>query len=165
MRNDDICLAKIIVYQFIYFWNSVVLSRKKALDAENVATNQTYRGEQEINFGLEFLGILAGYVSWNLGTNFKSSIISLVLPQLCFNICPFLILRGGLNIFYRWLKFFLSVFVFYEFLFYFSIGKLINEQIDIFQFEESVLNSLRSYVIKSKAFLNGFGSFLFFYMR
>ena len=89
MRNDDICLAKIIVYQFIYFWNSVVLSRKKALDAENVATNQTYRGEQEINFGLEFLGILAGYVSWNLGTNIKSSIISLVLPQLCFNICPF----------------------------------------------------------------------------
>ena len=66
-----------------------MLSRKKALDAENVATNQTYRGEQEINFGLEFLGILAGYVSWNLGTNIKSSIISLVLPQLCFNIYPF----------------------------------------------------------------------------
>ena len=69
-------LAKIIVYQFIYFWNSIVLSRKKALDEVNVATNPTYRGEEEINFGLEFLGILAGYVSWNLGTNIKSSIIN-----------------------------------------------------------------------------------------
>ena len=153
------------MYQFIYFWNSVVLSRKKALDAENVATNQTYRGEQEINFGLEFLGILAGYVSWNLGTNIKSSIISLVLPQLCFNIYPFPNSKLRVKYILQMIKVFLSVFVFYEFLFYFSIGKLINEQIDIFQFEESVLNSLRSYVIKSKAFLNGFGSFLFFYMR
>ena len=67
------------MYQFIYFWASVVLSRKKALDAVNVAKNQTYRGEEEINLGLEFLGILAMNVSWNLGKNIKSSL------QLCFS--------------------------------------------------------------------------------
>ena len=63
------------------------------------------------------------------------------------------------------IKIFCLVCVFYEFLFYFSIGKLMNEQTDIFQTEESVLNSMRRYVIKSKVFLNGFGSFLFYYLR
>lgn len=63
------------------------------------------------------------------------------------------------------IKVFCLVCVFYEFLFYFSIGKLMNEQTDIFQTDESVFILMRSYVKKSKAFLNGFGSFLFFYLR
>ena len=54
-------LAKIIVYQFIYFGTSVNLSRLKALDEVNDA-------QDNLDYGLEFLGIFAMNVAWILGT-------------------------------------------------------------------------------------------------
>ena len=54
-------LAKIVVYQFIYFGVSFNLSRIKALDEDNVAK------KDEMEFALEFLGIFAMNVSWIIG--------------------------------------------------------------------------------------------------
>ena len=60
------------------------------------------------------------------------------------------------------------VFLFYEVLFYFTAGKLINEVNDIMEQNnptESNTRKIYLYISKCKLFLDGFGSFLFFYFR
>ena len=54
-------IAKIIVYQFIYILVSINYSRLKA-------RKQVDDSQDDIDYGLEFLGIFAMNVSWILGT-------------------------------------------------------------------------------------------------
>ena len=61
-------LAKIIVYQIIYFWASVALSRGNAVWELNKTKNETFPGKKNVYSSLTFLGTLAGYIAWNLGT-------------------------------------------------------------------------------------------------
>ena len=60
-------------------------------------------------------------------------------------------------------------FFFYEVLFYFTSGKLVNEVKDILEHKddatESIVTKISLFIKKCKLFLDGFGSFLFLYFR
>ena len=101
----------------------------------------TVSGQSEIkidNYSL-WLRRFFNYMGWNIGMNF----------WLMYNLCIFS------N----------SVFLFYEIIFFFTVGKLRNELNDSIMTEENTLIYLQNSINKIKEFLEGFGYFLFFYFR